>query len=404
MATISMQGWNKTKMKQEDEIEYKEFEIGDIFRKIDTEKIHGHAHDFPTERSAEYCIPLLTAGTTNYGLSRYARRCDCPTILKNVISIAANGSAGVTYYQHDEFAVLQDAYAVTLIDRDIASPEEGLFLATVLNKAICDTHNWNNKAGWNNIKNDKCSLPVDSSGAPDWAFMSDYVRSLEHDYVRSLDAYMRATGLDDYQLTEHDRQVLKEAEDKEYEEYRIGDLFVSENGDVDLKKEDITGRGYPLITSGVSNNGVAGLTDKPARVIPGNTITMDMFGYAFYRPKSYKMVTHARVFSLEPLFEMNEQIGLYMTAQFAKYPQMFSYSNMCSFNKIQDNTLSLPVTSSGSIDWAFMSDYIRVMEKLVIWDVVDWKDKKLKLTRELVDGSEEDGENKAPQAADGSLA
>lgn len=38
-----------------------------------------------------------------------------------------------------------------------------------------------------------------------------------------------------------------------------------------------------------------------------------MFGNAFYRQFKYKMVTHARVFSLEPKFKISDRQGLFLS-------------------------------------------------------------------------------------------
>ena len=87
-------------MSNVDTSSWEEFRLDELFEKIKTEKIAGKANDFPTYRTDEYTIPLLTAGVDNQGFARYAKRNQCPTILKNVISISANGAnTGVTFYQ-----------------------------------------------------------------------------------------------------------------------------------------------------------------------------------------------------------------------------------------------------------------------------------------------------------------
>ena len=105
---------------------FHEFKISVVFQKIDTPQIKAKAYDFPTEYSDEYCIPLLTAGAENQGLNRYAKTSDCPMIIKNVISVSANGAnSGICFYQPHNFAVLQDAYALKVNGREIDGVEEG---------------------------------------------------------------------------------------------------------------------------------------------------------------------------------------------------------------------------------------------------------------------------------------
>lgn len=122
-------------------------------------------------------------------------------------------------------------------------------------------------------------------------------------------------------------------EEKEFKEFAVEDLFISETGDFDIKKEHINGCGIDVVTAGESNNGILGKTDIKAKVFDGNTITVDMFGKCFYRKDPYKMVTHARVFSLKCKYEVTEEQGLYFTSALEHLLFNFSYSNMCSWKK-----------------------------------------------------------------------
>ena len=52
----------------------------------------------------------------------------------------------------------------------------------------------------------KIYLPVDENGEIDFAYMESRVRELEAARVRELEAYLKVTGLSDYELTEDDLQ------------------------------------------------------------------------------------------------------------------------------------------------------------------------------------------------------
>lgn len=152
-------------------MQMKEYRISDLFEKVEVQKIQGKANDFPTQKDNAHNIPLLTSTGSNQGFSRYAAKEDCPTILQNVISIASNGDAGATFYQAEPFAVLQDAYAIQLKAHRMTETI-GLYLATAIRKAIYDTHDWVNKAGWNNIKDSIITLPSVTHIVPEWAMMA----------------------------------------------------------------------------------------------------------------------------------------------------------------------------------------------------------------------------------------
>ncbi|MCQ2617418.1 restriction endonuclease subunit S [Helicobacter pylori] len=155
-------------------------------------------------------------------------------------------------------------------------------------------------------------------------------------------------------------------------EFRLEDLFEASNGDFDIQKRHINHKGEFVITAGLSNNGVLGQSDIKAKVFESHTITIDMFGCAFYRSFPYKMVTHARVFSLKPKFEINHKIGLFLSTLFFGYLKKFGYENMCSWAKIKNDKVILPLKPTAKtqtlkdIDFHFMEKFIaELMEKFI---------------------------------------
>ncbi len=152
-------------------------------------------------------------------------------------------------------------------------------------------------------------------------------------------------------------------------EFKLGDLFEASNGDFDIQKRHINHKGESVITAGLSNNGVLGQSDIKAKVFESHTITIDMFGCTFYRSFPYKMVTHARVFSLKPKFEINHKIGLFLSTLFFDYPKKFGYENMCSWAKIKNDKVILPLKPTANtqtlkdIDFNFMEKFIAELEQ-----------------------------------------
>ncbi|GAA7275464.1 restriction endonuclease subunit S [Helicobacter pylori] len=146
-------------------------------------------------------------------------------------------------------------------------------------------------------------------------------------------------------------------------------MFEASNGDFDIQKRHINHKGEFVITAGLSNNGVLGQSDIKAKVFESHTITIDMFGCAFYRSFPYKMVTHARVFSLKPKFEINHKIGLFLSTLFFGYPKKFGYENMCSWAKIKNDKVILPLKPTAKtqtlkdIDFTFMETFIAELEQ-----------------------------------------
>ena len=145
--------------------------------------------------------------------------------------------------------------------------------------------------------------------------------------------------------------------------FKLNDLFTSQTGDVDIQRKHLNGKGTTYINSGITNCGVIGKTDFPAKIFKPNTITVDMFGNSYYRDFEYKMATHAHVFSLTPKEKFNKQIGLYICAATDYFKKCYSFSDMCNWNKMKKNNIILPVTINNTIDYDFIETYIKAIEK-----------------------------------------
>lgn len=145
--------------------------------------------------------------------------------------------------------------------------------------------------------------------------------------------------------------------------YKIKNLFKSQNGNFDIQKKHINGKGEIVITSGLTNHGIMGRSDVKARIFKENTITIDMFGNAYYRRFPYKLVTHARVFSLEPKFQMSLRQGLFIVNSLSYLRFIYSYDRMCSWEKIKEMDILLPCTTANEIDYKIMDTLVREMEE-----------------------------------------
>ena len=175
-----------------------------------------------------------------------------------------------------------------------------------------------------------------------------------------------------------------ELNSKIWQEFKIGDLFTSKTGDTDLQQRDINGKGEYFLNSGYANCGVNGKTDRPARIFPKNTITIDFLGYVFYRNFSYKMATHNHIFSLSSDIIKNEQVGLFLVTSLSYLKNLFSFSNMGTWTKIKELTIKLPTTADGEIDFDFMESFIKAIQKECIKGVGSYLAKNIATTKELI--------------------
>lgn len=134
-------------------------------------------------------------------------------------------------------------------------------------------------------------------------------------------------------------------------------MFDSFNGDFDIQKEHINNCGEYVVTSGLTDDGILGKSDVNAKIFDNGTITVDMFGNVFYRQFKYKIVTHARVFSLKPKMKITDNQGLFISNALFFLKFSYGYENMCSWEKIKTKQVQLPCRN-GNIDFDFMEKFI----------------------------------------------
>ena len=376
--------------------------------------------------------PVLSNSSTNNGIGGY---CGLePTEKGNIITFSDTTTGTDTmFYQPDAFVGYPHIQGMYPYDKEHWNEKECLYFIGVMKTACGKGWSYSNKftrvfvldtTPLLPIKQDENGNPIidethfyhEEGFVPDFDYMQERIEELEQERIEELEQYLVATGLNDYELTDEDIETLslsgfrhyeeRDSEDavkvcKEMREFRCGDLFVSQTGDTDLQQKDINGKGTIFINSGVENNGIKGMTDRPAKIFPSNTISIDFWGNAYYRDFEYKMATHNHVFSLSGDCIKNEYVGLYIVSKMDYMKNLFSYSNMGTWNKIKKLYVLLPIQTDANNnpiiettkkyhpdgyipDWNFMEKYIRAIEKIVIADVVQYKDAMISKTKEVV--------------------
>ncbi|MDY3133597.1 MAG: restriction endonuclease, partial [Campylobacter lanienae] len=59
-----------------------------------------------------------------------------------------------------------------------------------------------------------------------------------------------------------------------------------------------------------------------------------------------------------------------------------------SWERVKNESIKLPITANGEIDFEFMNNFIKAIEKLVIKDVVLYTDNKIKATKSIVSSNQ----------------
>ena len=304
--------------------------------------------------------------------------------MKNVISISANGkNTGATFYQNKEFTVLQDAYAIRWKDKNaILSDCHYLFLAGTISKAIYGNYEWTNKAGWERIKTDKIFLPITSAKRIDFDFIEEFIAELEERSVAELEAWLRAAGLEDYNLTKEEQTAIKEINKLKYQEFNLEKLFGKSTRGKRLKSADRVTGSLPFVTAGETDEGISAFIGNQVTVFPANTTTIDMFGSAKYRNYEYGADDHIAVVHTQ---ELEEDAAIFVTSAIHKssHNGQFDYGKNFYAKDADELNILLP-TNGVEPDYSRMVTIISAVKKLVIKDIAEYANKKISGARQVI--------------------
>ena len=320
---------------------WKEFRVGELFSCETTLGI-------PSKNDlADGNINYITRSAIDNGFSGTCGNEDHKN-KGNCITIGAEGF--VAFWQSDDFVAGNKVYALRHPNMNEIN---GLFVCSALN-ALSDRYSFADARVLDKIKVEIIKLPATSDGQPDWDYMESYMKAVMEESEKSLENLRKA---DD---TKHLIDVSG------WGEFRVGDLFDMSLSKDDIQPKSIIEGNIPLISSGKTNNGiVAYIQDDKATIQKANTITVDMFGKAFYQVNPYYCVSHGRVNILTSKFDMNEYIGMFVAIAIEKVSnEKYEFDSMCTGTKLAEDIIKLPITSTGEPDWQYMEDYMRrIMDK-----------------------------------------
>lgn len=114
--------------------------------------------------------------------------------------------------------------------------------------------------------------------------------------------------------------------------------------------------------AGAGNAGVVGHISNPVALFPANSLTVDIFGNTFYRDYAFGAGDDTGVYwNLSRTYSKNQMLFMGIAIE-RSLRGKFSFGNKLRSSQSHDLKISLPLTTSCEIDFAFMDSFIRELE------------------------------------------
>ena len=276
---------------------------------------------------------------------------------KGSICVVNNGSAiGYSYYQPKQFTCTHDVNPLTLRDHEM-NEDEALFLSQMIRKqGVCFIY----ARKWrpSRMVRSQFLLPVDDDGKPDYGYMAQYASEMRGGMLMRYRNYVAG------QLSQLEYKDIPALDEKEWKEFRIGELFEVSRPKA-RNKDDYDMGDIPFVASGAMNNGVMKCckTCEGEQLDAGNCITVSpVDGSSFYQPMDFlgRGGAGSSILMLRNN-DLNLFRGEFMARMIQQTCSKYNYGHMGNKDSIKRERVMLPIDEDGKPDYAYMEQYVKNM-------------------------------------------
>lgn len=365
-------------------VEWGEFRLGELFGKSTRGK------RLKSADRISGILPFVTAGETDEGISAFIGN-DVDIFTENTITIDMFGSAKYRNYKYggdDHVAVIHTEnlpkFAV-------------MFITTAIHKSShAGQFDYSRNFYAKDADELNISLPV-KNGEINFDFMGKFIAELEAERIAELEAYLVATGLKNYTLTDKEQKVLEDFENErfEWDNYKIEDILQWQSQkEIDpLKLEKLKDESemiYPFYGQATINNGIISYNQlinkvlnnengKPTILIHSNNQNIVYLETPFYLKDGHGATS---VLQSEKLNKINQMFIIASIDKVIK--SKYSYNNKATKIELKSTIINLPIQNQKP-DYKTMETLISAIQKLVIKEVVLYADRKIEATKSVAD-------------------
>lgn len=297
-------------------------------------------------------INFIGASAINNGITAHIAN-DEHIHPENTITITYNGSVGEAFYQDKIFWASDDVnvlYPEFALNKYIA-----LFIIPVLKQAG-EKYAFIDKWKKEDMEKDCILLPVDDNHQPDFSYMESYMKNREITISEALTKLQSA------------KRFLKSrnAEFESWKTYRIKDIFPNIVKPVVYHTREVKENpaGIPYVVRSKFNNGVKYYVERPnSNVNPAKVISFGAENATFFYQQS-EWISGRDMYYIDTR-GIDEYACLFITSCLQPIAEKYSYNYGMFPDLLKEDRITLPANENGDPDYAFMKQYMKVVESKV---------------------------------------
>ena len=307
-------------------------------------------------------IPYVSQSKLNNGILKFV----CDHGLEklnsgNCISVGMNTQV-VRYQERDFYSTTN----LVCVRNDHLNKYVACFICPILESILQQKFNYSYMALARRISKLEISLPSTPDGNPDWNMMEAYIKDqiIRIKQQEKEELKKKIEELEVRVLSKPNISRLTIA-GKSTAYFSLSQIFTNIIRGNAIPKRIRKPGTLPYISASLLNNGEADFVSVDEKYIYKDCLTVPFIGgenCTFYHDGEFVPSSDVAVLQNE---NFDKYIYVFLIGILNVIMQKYSFGYKASLERLQKQTIPLPITHDGKPDWEFMSDYIKTQSQIV---------------------------------------
>lgn len=339
------------------DLNLKPFVLGDIFKIKNSKSI-----DRNKLQQGDGKIPYITQTGLNGGIAKFVCNQGVEKLNSgNVITVCIDTHE--VFYQQCNYYSTQN---VMRLECSQLNNYKAAFVVVILRQILEQRFNYSYKSTLKRISKLEIPLPVTSDGNLDWNMMEAYIK----------DQMVRIKQQEKKELKkkieELETRVLPKLNiprptiaGKATADFPLVQVFPTITRGIQISKRNRKPGTLPYISASLLNHGEADFVSVDEKYIYKDCLTVPFIGgenCTFYHDGEFVPSASVSVLQNE---NFDKHIYIFLIGILNVIMQKYSFGYKASLERLQKQTIPLPITPDGKPYWEFMSDYIKTQSQIV---------------------------------------
>ncbi|MGH1977126.1 restriction endonuclease subunit S [Rothia sp. L_38] len=368
-------------------VEWGEFAIGDLFD-VQASKKRFDANKVKLLNKSGY--PYVVRTSQNNGIKGLL---DAPVEFLNSGNTLSFGQDTATVYYQKNPYFTGDKIKILQPKIELFSKKNAQFFVAAINQSFSSFEWGVGSYSIKVIESQSIKLPV-SGREIDFDFIESFLAELEAAHLAELEAYLEASGLDNYILTPEEEAIVSNFDSLNWKEFSVEDIFekisVKKVSKSDVQKNRSEIFATPVVYCKYGDNGIMYWAKNGVAEVRDNIISVVYNGAIaagkVYAQKESTGILAESYFISHKQNPGNHEINLFLSAALEKvlYPK-YSRDFLATWSgRVQKDILILPSGLDDVIDYESILILISAIKKIIIKDLVEYAQSKSVVTRQVI--------------------